>query len=144
MTSASNTSQAAPAGKSAAPEAAPPKPAVAKSAPQPAAAPAAKPVQKPKPVHTVAGDRSRLVLATSAPSWVDIRDSNNTRLLYETVAANRTISVEGEPPFQVFIGNAAAVTLSYDGKTIDVQSHQNGPTARFTVGATAGDNKVAD
>ncbi len=118
-----------------------PKP--AESAPSPAMAAPPEPV-KSLPIKTIAGDRSRLVLATTAPSWVDIRDGSNNRLLYETVAAGRTISLQGDPPFQIFVGNADAVTLSYNGQTVDVRAHRNGPTARFVVGQSGSADKAAD
>jgi cytoskeleton protein RodZ len=116
------------------------------SAPVATVAPSAEPrpapppvtVDRPAPAPAAAGgEHARLVISTSAPSWLDIRDGGNNRLLYETVAAGRTISLEGDPPFQVFVGNVDGVSLSFDGKPVDMESHRNGPTARFTLGSSA-------
>lgn len=102
-------------------------------------------VERPAPrPATGDGERARLLIETTAPSWLDIRDGGNNRLLYETVAAGRTISLEGDPPFQVFVGNVDGVSLSFDGKPVDLQSHRNGPTARFTLGSRSTGDTATD
>ncbi|GMR20508.1 MAG: cytoskeleton protein RodZ [Gammaproteobacteria bacterium] len=80
------------------------------------------------------GQEPRLVLEVSDDSWVDIRDSHNRRLLYETVASGRTVTLSGAPPFNVFLGNAQGVRLSYKGKDFDITPHRRGLVARFTLG----------
>jgi cytoskeleton protein RodZ len=123
--------------EAASPQSAPSTP-VETAAPPRTVSPAPPPVtvERPKPAPAAAdGNHSRLIIETTAPSWLDVRDGGNNRLLYETVAAGRTISLEGDPPFQVFVGNVDGVSLSFDGKPVDLQSHRNGPTARFTLGS---------
>lgn len=84
-----------------------------------------------------AGVRATLVITTSGPSWADIRDSNDNKLLYETIAAGRVITVEGEAPLQVFFGNATVVTLKLDGADFDFSKFKRGLTARFIVGSNS-------
>ena len=92
----------------------------------PAAAPAA--VQQP------AGPRVKLVLYADQDSWADIRDARQIKLLYETVPAGRTVTLEGVAPVSVFLGNAAGVRLDYNGQAVDVGRHKRGMMARFMLG----------
>ncbi|MEE8481936.1 MAG: RodZ domain-containing protein [Acidiferrobacterales bacterium] len=80
------------------------------------------------------GTRAKLVLRTNGPSWADIRDANDNKLLYETVPAGRVITVEGEAPLQVFLGNANVVSLELDGVEYNFDQFTRGLTARFSVG----------
>jgi cytoskeleton protein RodZ len=99
-------------------------PAETKAAQPPVTAPS-QPAGQPK---------ARLVLQTTAESWADVRDANN-RLLYETLPAGRTITLEGTPPFSVFLGNVDGVRVEYNGRPYDADPYRRGPTARFTLGA---------
>jgi len=81
-----------------------------------------------------AGPRVKLVLHADQDSWADIRDARQTRLLYDTVPAGRSVTLEGVAPVSVFLGNAAGVRLDYNGQTVDVARHKRGMMARFTLG----------
>ena len=109
-------------------------PAQAPAPPAPAApaAPAAAAPTPPAPILT--GPRVQLILKTEQESWADIRDARQVRLLYETVAAGRTVTLEAVAPVTVYLGNAAGVHLEYNGKPVDVARHQRGVTARLTLG----------
>jgi cytoskeleton protein RodZ len=96
------------------------------------------PATSPPPVTVAAAAgaaRARLLLETREESWVDVRDAAGNRLLYETVPAGRTVSVEGEPPLSVFLGNVDGVRVSFNGQPYDAGRHRRGPIARFTLGA---------
>ncbi len=82
------------------------------------------------PIATVSG----LVVRTTQESWMDIRDVNNAKLLYDMVPAGRTIRLEGQTPIEVFVGNANGVQVEWNGEPVDVVRYQRGRTARFTVG----------
>lgn len=81
--------------------------------------------------------RSRLVLYAAQESWADVRDARENKLLYETVPAGRSVSIEGLAPFSVFIGNADGVKLEFNGKVFDINQHKRGQVARFTLGDKA-------
>jgi cytoskeleton protein RodZ len=85
-------------------------------------------------VAAVTGPRARLVLGLNQDSWVDIRDARQNKLLYETVGAGRSVTVEGVAPLSVFLGNVDGVTLEFNGKPYDPSPHKRGPVARFTLG----------
>ena len=102
-------------------------------------------VKKPAPeIDVPAGTRSKLVLRTRGASWADIRDADDNKLLYETVAAGREITIEGESPIHVFLGNADAVSVEFNGVDYDFSSHKNGLTARFVLGKTRSADGVGD
>jgi|GEM_PF-477467 len=77
--------------------------------------------------------RSRLILYVDQDSWADIRDAKQNKLLYETVAAGRTINIEGVAPFSVFLGNADGVRVFFNDEEYDVSKHKRGLVARFTL-----------
>ncbi len=72
-----------------------------------------------------------------ASSWVDLRDADGQRLLYEHINQGRQVAVEGKPPFSVFLGNAEGVRIEYDGKPFDFSAYVNGVYARFSLGTDA-------
>lgn len=96
-------------------------------------------IAKTSPI-VVNGARAKLVLRTDGTSWADIRDANDNKLLYESVAAGRVITVEGEAPLQVFLGNANVVSLELDGVAYDFSQFKRGLTARFSVGGPVAGN----
>ncbi|MFV1996923.1 MAG: RodZ domain-containing protein [Acidiferrobacterales bacterium] len=85
----------------------------------------------------ISGARVKLVMRTEGDSWADIRDANGNKLLYETVAAGRVITIEGETPLHVFLGNASVVSLEINGSAYNFSQFRRGLTARFSVGDLA-------
>ncbi len=84
---------------------------------------------------------ARLVLATSESCWVDVRDARDHRLIYKLLSPGRTVTVFGDPPLKVFLGNPEGITIKYNGEDIDPVQFKRGRVARFTLGATtASDN----
>ena len=75
-----------------------------------------------------------MVLTLSKDSWLDIRDKTNTRLLYKTETAGKSIKVTGTPPFYVYIGTPDGVSIQYLGKDVPFETHKSGLFARFKLG----------
>lgn len=90
-------------------------------------------VKKKKPAVN-AGKGRAVTMEFSATSWVDLRDADGQRLLYENVNQGRQVSVKGKPPFSVFLGNAGGVEIEYEGKPFDFSAFTNGVYARFELG----------
>ena len=82
----------------------------------------------------VLANKSEIVLYIEEDSWADIRDAGNNKLIYETITSGRVVTLEGVPPFKVFLGNAKGVKLFYNGNEYDVSRHQRGLVARFQLG----------
>ena len=66
-------------------------------------------------------------------SWVEIRQSNGKILLSQLNPAGSRQSVEGMPPFEVVIGNAANVRLKYNETPVDLRPYFKVDVARLTL-----------
>ncbi len=77
---------------------------------------------------------ANLTLYADDESWMDVRDAHGNKLLYETVPAGRRIVLDGVVPIRIFLGNAAGVRAEFNGKPYNVNRHQRGLVARFTLG----------
>lgn len=95
----------------------------------PAAQPAAPPPSTPAPA------RAQLSLYVEQESWIEVRDGQQNRLLYESFPAGRTMMLEGIAPLYVFLGNADGVRVEFNGKPFDLAPHKRGQVARFALGA---------
>lgn len=72
-----------------------------------------------------------LRLAASAAAWVSVVDSTGKRLVFGTIAAGTAQEVAGVPPFKLKIGNAPAMSLSYEGAAVDLKDKTRGTTAKL-------------
>jgi len=79
-----------------------------------------------------AGKR-RIALRFEQESWVQIRNRDGRILTSELNAAGTERIVDGLPPFDLVIGNAQYVRLSYDDKPVDLAPHVKVEVARFTL-----------
>ncbi len=111
-------------------------------APVPASAPAGDaPAAEPRaPVSVPAGANrgsvsglKRLELAFDQLSWVEIKQANGKVLLSQLNQAGTTQVIEGVPPFEVVIGNAASVRLKYNNAPIDLRPYFKVDVARLTL-----------
>jgi cytoskeleton protein RodZ len=104
----------------------------------PAAAPAAAEVQPVKPaatapISTTPGS-SQLLLNFISISWARVEDANGRVLLNRVVQAGERQVLDGKPPYAVFLGNAPAVQVEYQGAAVDIKALiRDSATARFTV-----------
>jgi cytoskeleton protein RodZ len=75
-----------------------------------------------------------LQLTYRGPSWTEIRDRNGQVLMSRVVAAGSEQSIRGAAPFDIVIGNATVVTLTYHGAPVDLTryTHQNVARLRLT------------
>jgi len=75
----------------------------------------------------------RLELEFGEVSWVEIRQANGKILLSQLNPAGSRQSIEGMPPFDVVIGNAAKVKLKYDDAPVDLRPYFKVDVARLTL-----------
>jgi cytoskeleton protein RodZ len=67
-------------------------------------------------------------------SWTEVTDARGERLAFGLNAAGRRLTVRGEPPFAVVLGDAAAVRLTVDGEPYAIPTTgREGSLARFSV-----------
>jgi cytoskeleton protein RodZ len=121
---------------------APEKPAAVEQAAQPREpAPAARPIAaqqaaKPAAGNAVAaepGERATLRMVFDQESWVEIKDRNGNTIFGQLSPAGSRRSVSGEPPFDVVVGNAVGVRLTYKDETVDLSAHTQVDVARLTL-----------
>ncbi len=105
----------------------------------PISAPAAPPAEVP--AGNVAATANTATAAGSAvidlhfkqDAWVDINDANKKRIVSRLYHAGETAQFTGLPPFTAVIGNAANVSLTYNGKPVDLAAHTKVSVARLTL-----------
>jgi cytoskeleton protein RodZ len=113
--------------------------------PPPAAEPDG-PEGEPVPVPAVAAVEPRddslaapvvaipLQFAFEQESWAEVTDGRGERLLFGLNAAGRNVTVRGEPPFAIVLGNADSVRLTVDGEPYPIPTvGRQGNLARFAV-----------
>jgi cytoskeleton protein RodZ len=71
----------------------------------------------------------------SKDSWVKIKDSNGQVILEKINPRGSEQTVEGEPPLYLVIGNAAGVSLTYNGNKVNLgpYTRNNDDVARFSL-----------
>jgi cytoskeleton protein RodZ len=99
--------------------------ATAAPAPQPPAPPAEKP--------PTASAAQRIVVRAEADAWIEIRDASGRTLVATLAPAGSERAVQGRAPFDLVIGNAASVRVTYEGKPVDLRPHTRVSVARLTL-----------
>jgi len=110
---------------------APEMPAVPAPVPVSPAAPAAGPGAAAAPASPALG--GVLKLEFGAEAWVEIKDASGRMLHRQLNPAGSSVSVRGQPPFDLVIGNAAQARMTYNGRPIDLTPFIGTTVARFTL-----------
>ena len=79
------------------------------------------------------GTRTTLRMVFDQESWVEIKDRNGNTIFGQLSPAGSRRSVSGEPPFDVVVGNAAGVRLTYKDENVDLSAHTQVDVARLTL-----------
>lgn len=135
---APTTAAAAAAAPATAPAAAPATVPAAAAATVAAAAPGNAPrAEAPaEPARVAPPGQLRLALRFSGESWVEVTDSAGQPLVYQLFEAGQSRELSATPPLRVFLGQAASVTLTIDGRKVDLAPlTKRDATARFSVAA---------
>ena len=74
-----------------------------------------------------------VVLSFQGSSWVEVRDSTGTLVLSVTGNAGETQGVGGRAPFDVVLGNASAVSVTWLGRAFDTVPFTRQKVAKFTL-----------
>lgn len=108
----------------------------------PAAVPAAAPDVPPAVVESAAAPPVPAPVQNAAPglhftfaerSWVEVTDAKKQMLHSGENPAGSQLTLQGRPPFEIVIGNAGKVTLTYGERMIDLAPHTRAEVARLTV-----------
>jgi cytoskeleton protein RodZ len=102
-------------------------------APSGAAAPATSAAEPTSTASAPNPNERELALSFSGVSWVEVRDANQ-RVLYSGRSTPDSRQVmRGRPPFQLVVGNAQAVKLRYEERSIDLVPYTRVDVARLTL-----------
>ena len=99
---------------------------------------AAQPPAAPVPPAQVAGEpkaigANRIVLQFDREAWTEVTDGAGRLLVSSLNAAGSERVVQGKPPFNLVIGNASHVRVSYNDQAVDLGPHVKVEVARFTL-----------
>lgn len=89
---------------------------------------------KPAQASKLEASRKQIFFAVDADSWLEVRDGNGAQLIHRMAYRGQRLTLEGRPPFSVFIGNADGVQVAYSGKPVRFTAPKLGLFARFKVG----------
>jgi cytoskeleton protein RodZ len=83
------------------------------------------PVEEIQPVAKIQPITGGDILALSAEqeSWAEIVDANEIRLFYGMIKPDQALSLTGQAPFDVFLGNAPVVNMSLNSVNIDMTNY---------------------
>jgi len=80
------------------------------------------------------GDSSEIIIRAEQEAWVDVADASGRRLYFDLARPGRDLRLSGKPPYNLVIGNAAAVEVEFRGKPVAIDSNANEGVARFQLG----------
>ena len=78
--------------------------------------------------------QGELVLTAKRDSWVEVTDLDRSRLHFGLIKGGEQVAVTGKPPYDLVIGNAPAVTVTFRGAAVDVNARAINGVARMAVG----------
>lgn len=77
---------------------------------------------------------ANLFIATSSEAWVEVYDAAGNRLYYGMAKAQNAIEITGQSHYRLILGNAASITLRFNGENVDLGSHSRLGVARLELG----------
>lgn len=82
-------------------------------------------------VAASAAATGKISLSAKQASWISVVDATGKKLQFGTLEAGASKEISGTPPFQLKIGNAAQVLLSFNGQAVDLTDKIRGTTAKI-------------
>lgn len=77
------------------------------------------------------GGEVRLNFARDA--WVEVKDATGSIVFSQLSTAGSERIVRGQPPFQLVVGNASGVKVTYNAREVDLAPHTRTDVARITL-----------
>jgi len=93
--------------------------------------------EEPAPPPVPTGHRLKLRLSNDV--WVEVVDTDGTRLVFDMLRGGTTREVTGEGPFLVLLGKAGAVAVELNGRSVDHTAYERKGIARFILDDEDGD-----
>ncbi len=99
----------------------------------PAAVPAGENDMPPQTNLATDATTPALRFAFADRAWVEVTDANRQLLHSGENPGGSQLTLTGRPPFDIVIGNASKVTLTYGEKSVDLAPHMRAEVARLTL-----------
>jgi cytoskeleton protein RodZ len=71
-----------------------------------------------------------LQIRAQGDSWVEVTDRRGRSLLSRVVRTGESLSIDGNPPLRVTVGNAAVTSVVYKGQSVDLAASTRDNVAR--------------
>jgi len=75
-----------------------------------------------------------LTFSFKGECWVEVSDAKGDVLFTDLQQPGEALSLQGQAPFKIMLGNAKAVTLHFNGDLVSTQTSESRKTLRITVG----------
>lgn len=97
------------------------------------------PVTGIKPVASVAPPPGidSLNFSFTGKSWISVRDATGQELVYGLKNAGQAVTVTGQAPFSINIGNVNVTSLSRNGRGVNLKQYARGEIASFRLAPVA-------
>ncbi len=79
------------------------------------------------------------ILQFKGESWVEVRDARRKRLAYRLFHSGESLVLQGEPPYDLLIGNHKQTVLRIDGRAIDLSAFARGNVVRINTRSLVGE-----
>ncbi|MGH8579281.1 MAG: helix-turn-helix domain-containing protein [Gammaproteobacteria bacterium] len=89
--------------------------------------------QHQSPPQNIKPPQRRIEIQPVKQAWIEITDAAKKSLFYALAEPGEAISISGEQPFKLVLGNASEVSLRYDGKRVEINQFMHNGVARFTL-----------
>jgi len=66
-------------------------------------------------------------------AWLEVKDRAGRTLISQLNPSGTQVALEGQPPFELVIGNASNVRMTWGDKLVDLRPHVKVNVARFTL-----------
>ncbi len=89
---------------------------------------------EPQPVVVSSGPQVQMELAFSGDCWTEVSDGSGRRLYYDLGQSGRVISLSGDAPLRVILGDSANVSIKVEGRDYPIPaSARSGRLARLNI-----------
>lgn len=91
----------------------------------------------PKAVASVPPGIDSLNFSFTGKSWISVRDATGQELVYGLKNAGQAVTVTGQAPFSINIGNVNVTALSRNGRAVNLKQYARGEIASFRLAPSA-------
>lgn len=103
--------------------------------PQSAQLPSTQPETTVPATSAAATNELTMQLRFAAPSWAEVHDASNKRLMFDIGQPGQTRSVSGKPPLTVNLGLASAVSMTVNSRPVAIPRRPGKDATKFVVAA---------